>query len=211
MTHAFHRRSLLAAGAAALALGAAAPAFAEDAPTAAPEILEMTLGAEDAPVTLIEYASFTCPHCANFNATVMPELKAAYIDTGKVRLIYREVYFDRPSLWAAMIARCAGADRYFGVVDLLFRDQQHWSRAADAQGVVDGLQAIGRQAGLTDEAMQACLQDGAMAEALVAKFQKDATADAIDATPSFVLDGEKLSNMPWPEFRERIEAALAAG
>ena len=77
------------------------------------ELVEMSLGADDAPVTLIEYASLTCPHCANFHKTVLPQLKSDYIDTGKVRLIYREVYFDRPSLWAAMIARCAGRGPVF--------------------------------------------------------------------------------------------------
>ena len=114
------------------------------------EVVEMSLGAVDAPVTLVEYASLTCPHCANFSNDVLPQLKANYIDTGKVRLIYREVYFDRPGLWAAMVARCAGEDRYFGVLDLFFRDQAAWSQAPDAAGVVDGLKAIGRQAGMTD-------------------------------------------------------------
>ncbi len=91
-----------------------------------------------------------------------------------------------------MIARCAGEDRYFGVVDLLFRDQANWAHAADAQGVVGGLYAIGRQAGLTDAEMDACLKDGDFAEALVAEFQKNAAADGVEATPSFVLNGEKV-------------------
>jgi len=200
------RRSMIVlGGAAALALLASGPLAAQEAPR---EIVEMSVGAADAPVTLIEYASFTCPHCASFHASVLPQIKANFIDTGKVRLVYREVYFDRPSLWAGMIARCAGQDRYFGVVDLLFRDQANWSRAADAQGVVDGLFAIGRQAGLTDAAMDACLQDGEFAQALVTEFQKNATADSVDATPSFVLNGEKLSNMPYSEFEARLNAAV---
>ena len=70
---------------------------------------------------------FTCPHCAAFHATVFPQIKANYIDTGKVRLVYREVYFNKPSLWAAMIARCAPPDRYFGIVDLLFDRQADWA------------------------------------------------------------------------------------
>jgi protein-disulfide isomerase len=200
------RRRLIAAGAAAAALLAAGTLRAQGVR----EVVEMSLGDPDAPVTLIEYASFTCPHCANFHATVMPQLKSTYIDPGQVRLIYREVYFDRPSLWAAMIARCAGADRYFGVVELLFRDQARWSGAADAQGVVEGLYAIGRQAGLTDAAMEACLGDGAFAQALVTEFQANATEHEIDATPSFVLNGEKLANMPWPEMQARIEEQLGS-
>ena len=197
------RRQLLAATAATALL--ATPLAAQGQR----EVLEMAMGAEDAPVTLIEYASLTCPHCANFHTEVLPQLKEAYIDTGKVRMIYREVYFDRPSLWAAMIARCAGPERYFGVLDLLFRDQASWSRAEDAEGIVNGLYAIGRQAGMTDADMQACLEDAAFAQAMVEEFQKNATADGIDSSPSFILNGEKLSNLPWPEFQARIEAALA--
>jgi protein-disulfide isomerase len=202
------RRGLLVAGLAAASLAAlgAGTLRAQEAR----EVLEMAMGAPDAPVTVIEYASLTCPHCASFHATVLPELKAGYIDSGQVRLIYREVYFDRPSLWAAMIARCAGQDRYFGVIDLLFRDQANWSQAADAQGVVEGLYAIGRQAGLTDAAMADCLQDGEFAQRLVEEFQKNATADGVDATPTFILNGEKLSNMPWPDFEARIREALGS-
>lgn len=197
------RRSLIAAG---LAVAIAAPLAAQEARA----VVENSIGAADAPVTVIEYASLTCPHCANFHMNVLPQLKSEYIDTGKVRLVYREVYFDRPSLWAAMIARCAGEDRYFGVVDLLFRDQASWSRAADAQGVVSGLYAIGRQAGMTDAAMDACLKDGAFAEAMVAEFQKNATADGVESTPSFVINGEKVTNQPWPEFKAKIEEKLAS-
>ncbi len=197
------RRSLLAAG---LAVALAAPLAAQEAR----EIVEMSIGAADAPVTMIEYASLTCPHCANFHASVLPQIKANFIDTGKVRLVYREVFFDRPSLWAAMIARCAGPDRYFGVLDLMYRDQATWSQAADAKGVVDGLYAIGRQAGMTDAEMEACLQDEAFAKAMVAEFQKNATADAIDSTPTFVIDGEKIGNLPWPEFEARLNEAVAS-
>ena len=87
---------------------------------ATPAVAEMSIGDPNAPVTLVEYAMFTCPHCAAFSQEVLPKIKANYIDTGKVRLVFREVYFNKPSLWAAMIARCAPADRYFGIVDVLF-------------------------------------------------------------------------------------------
>jgi protein-disulfide isomerase len=202
---AFTRRRVLVAGAAA-AGALAVPARAQEASA----VVEMAVGDADAPVTVIEYASLTCPHCANFHLDVLPQMKAAFIDTGKVRLVYREVYFDRPSLWAAMIARCAGEDRYFGVIELLFRDQANWSRAADAPAMVEALYAIGRQAGLTDAAMDACLQDQAMAEAMVAEFQKNATADGVEATPTFIVDGEKVENLPWPEFEARLNEALGS-
>jgi protein-disulfide isomerase len=217
----FSRRRLLLSGAGLVFVAGAPLALraqgAEEAPAAeaategsAPEVVEMALGDPDAPVTVVEYASFTCPHCAAFHAENFPRLKEQYIDPGQVRFIFREVYFDRPGLWAAMIARCAGEDRYFGVVDLLFENQGEWSRATEPQAIVEGLYSIGRQAGLNREAMDACLQDQAFAQALVARYQEHAAADAIQSTPSFVIDGEKTSNLPWDEFQSRLDAALAS-
>jgi protein-disulfide isomerase len=173
-----------------------------------PRVGERTMGAADAPVTLVEYAMFTCPHCANFHATVLPRIKEEYIDTGKVRLVYREVYFNRPSLWAGMIARCAPEDRYFGIVDVLFDRQQDWAGAENEQQLIDRLFSIGRQAGLTDEAMNACLQDRALAEGLVAEYQAKAAADGIDATPTFLINGEKQPNASYEELSARLDEAL---
>lgn len=199
------RRRVLTGTLAGVALAAALPAFA-----AGREVVEMSIGAADAPVTLVEYASLTCPHCATFHTSVLPQIKAAFVDTGKVRIVYRDVYFDRPGLWAAMIARCAGPDRFFGVIDLLYRNQADWSRAADVQGVTQALFAIGRQAGMTDAQMQECLQDSAFAEALVAEYQKNATADSIDSTPSFLIDGRKVGNMPYADFERALNEAIGS-
>lgn len=202
MTLDLTRRSTLA-----LALGAlAAPrlTLAQEAP----EIVEMAMGAEDAPVTVIEYASFTCPHCAAFHRDVLPEIRANFVDPGQVRMVYREVYFDRPGLWASMIARCAGPDRYFGVVDLLYGQQAEWSRAGDDAAIVAALYSIGRQAGLTDAEMDACTQDRAFAEALVERFQETTTADSINSTPSFVIDGETVGNMSYADFADRLNSEL---
>ena len=202
MTPALSRRTALALSLAALALPRAGWAQAR-------EIVEMSMGAPDAPVTLVEYAMFTCPHCKAFQEEVFPQIKANFIDTGKVRLIYREVYFNRPSLWAAMIARCAPADRYFGIVDLLFERQAEWSGAFDSEPMMKELYSIGRQAGLTDEQMQACVTDRAFAEGLVAEFQKNATADGIDATPTFLINGTKVSNMNYADFAKLLDEKLA--
>lgn len=201
MTPALSRRTALALSLAALALPRAGWAQAR-------EIVEMSMGSPDAPVTLVEYAMFTCPHCKAFQEEVFPQIKANFIDTGKVRLIYREVYFNRPSLWAAMIARCAPADRYFGIVDLLFERQAEWSGAFDSEPMMKELYSIGRQAGLTDEQMQACVTDRAFAEGLVAEFQKNATADGIDATPTFLINGTKVSNMNYADFEAKLNEAL---
>lgn len=169
----------------------------------------MSMGPEDAPVTMVEYASFTCPHCANFHLSVLPRVKENFIDEGKVRLVYREVYFDRPSLWASMIARCAPRDRFFGVVDVLYRQQQDWATSPNPEEMVSKLYAIGRQAGLTNEEMDSCMQDRPFAEALVAEFQKNAQADQIEATPTFVINGTKQENVPYDELAAKLEEAAA--
>ncbi len=198
------RRQTLFAALAAAALPALARA------QASASVAEMSLGDPNAPVTLVEYAMFTCPHCATFNQDVFPKLKAEYIDTGKVRLVFREVYFNKPSLWAAMIARCAPADRYFGIVDVLFASQEKWLTASDEQGLVNNLYAIGRQAGMTDAQMDACMQDRALAEGLVAEYQKNSEADGIDATPTFLINGVKVENIAWEELSAKLDAALGA-
>ncbi len=226
-----NRRTALLLGSAALALGGAAwlalprpaPAPAEAAlpplgsagaqtpgDTALPEVPDMVLGNPDAKVTLIEYASFTCPHCATFHASTFKDLRRAYIDTGLIRFVYREVYFDRFGLWAAMVARCGGDARYFGIAEMLYAQQRDWTASGDPMKVVENLRRIGRVAGLDDAALDACLSDGAMAQAMVAKFQADTAADGIDSTPSLVLNGRKYGNMPFADLRRLIEAEIAA-
>ena len=94
-------------------------------------IPDMMIGNPDAKVTVIEYASYTCPHCASFHASTFKDLKREYIDTNKINFVYREVYFDRYGLWASMIARCAGPDKFFGMTDLMFKTQSTWARAGE--------------------------------------------------------------------------------
>ena len=172
-------------------------------------IQDMVLGAEDAPVTIVEYASYTCPHCATFHEGPFKQLKKDYIDTGKVKFIYREVYFDRYGLWASMIARCGGPEKFFGITDLVFKGQNDWARAGGPTEIVDALRKIGRLAGIENDALEACLQDGAKAQTLVNWYQEHAKADDINATPSFIINGEKVSNQPYAEFQKIIDAELA--
>jgi protein-disulfide isomerase len=178
------------------------------AATAQSNVEEMTLGDPDAPVTVVEYASFTCPHCRNFHETSFERLKTDYVDTGKVRFVYREVYFDRFGLWAGMVARCGGPERYFGLVDLLYEKQDEWARGGEPVEIADNLRRIGRSAGIGDEQLNACLEDGDMAQALVADFQRNAEADGIDSTPSFVINGEKVTNRPYEDLAAMIDAQL---
>jgi protein-disulfide isomerase len=171
---------------------------------------DMVLGEQSAPLTVIEYASFTCPHCANFHATVFDQLKANYIDTGKVKFVYREVYFDKFGLWAALVARCDGPKKYFGVADLLFDGQKGWLASGEEQGIADALRKIGVAAGMTAEQVDACLNDQDKAKAMVAAYQTNATNDKIEGTPTFIIDGESHSGeMAYDEFAKILDAKLA--
>ncbi|WP_298859334.1 DsbA family protein [uncultured Sulfitobacter sp.] len=172
-------------------------------------IPDMISGNPDATVEVIEYASFTCPHCATFHTGAFKKLKSEYIDTGKIKFIYREVYFDRFGLWASLIARCGGEEKFFGIADLIYADQDGWSRAGDPAAIVEELRKIGRLAGLDNETLEACLQDGDRAQNLVAWYQENAKADGIDSTPSFVINGKKHANMSYEDMKAIIDEALA--
>lgn len=202
---------LIRSAAAALALAFAAPAvMAQDAPAAQAETLpDIALGAEDAPLTIVEYASFTCGHCANFHQENWPKLKAEYVDTGKVKFIQRDVYFDQPGLWAGVLARCGGDDKYYAVSDMLFDEQQEWLAGGTGEEIAANLRKIGLKAGMTEEQMTACWEDTAKAEQLIATFQQNASADEIEATPTFIIGGEKVQNQPWDGIKGVIDAKLA--
>ena len=192
----------------ALGLGGAATAQ-ETAPETPVEVKDFTLGNPDAPVKITEYASFTCSHCAAFHATTFKPLKAEYIDTGKVEFTLREVYFDRYGLWAAMMARCGGDMRYFGITDILFETQQEWAGSEDPNVVVENIKKIGRTAGMDDATLDACMKDSAMAEALVARFEENMKADGVEGTPTLFINGTKHANMDYAALKSLIEAELA--
>ncbi|WP_380055785.1 DsbA family protein [Falsihalocynthiibacter sp. SS001] len=183
-------------------------AFAQDAEQPADmAIPEMVLGAEDAPIEMIEYASFTCPHCANFHSSTFKKIKENYIDTGKVRFVYREVYFDRYGLWASMVARCGGQERFFGLVDALYADQKNWASGEPAE-IADKLRKIGLVSGLDQAELEACLADGDQAKALVTWFQENSTRDEVTGTPSFIINGEKFGNASYDDFAKKLDSLL---
>ncbi len=191
----------------------AANAQAAEAEVDTSTVAEMRLGNPDAPVTVIEYASYTCPHCANFHASAYKQLKADYIDTNKINFIYREVYFDRFGLWASAISRCAGTtEAFFGITDLLYSGQAEWSRAGggDPAAIAEELRKIGRIAGLEGEAIEACLTDADKLRTLVAWYQENATEDGIQSTPSFVINGTTYNNMAYPEMARLIDEAAGS-
>jgi len=190
------------------ALPFAANAQSSDADAGAAEIIDMVQGAEDAPITVIEYASFTCPHCARFHSDVYKLLRKNYIDTGKVKFIFREVYFDKYGMWASMIARCSGPDRFFGMTDLILNSQSTWARAGDDLAIVEALRKIGRLSGFEDAALDSCLQDGEKLRALVGWYKENAQRDGIQSTPSFLIDGQPYKNMDYEEFAKILDEKL---
>ncbi|WP_413871692.1 DsbA family protein [Albidovulum sp.] len=171
---------------------------------------DMILGKLDAPVEVIEYASFTCPHCANFHDAVFDKLKKNYIDTGKVKFIYREVYFDKFGLWAAMVARCAGPEKYFPVSDMIYDTQKEWIGDGQPATIAENLRKIGLKAGMSKEALDACMNDNEKAKAMVAAYQSNATKDDVSGTPTFIVNGEKHSGeMAYEEFAKILDEKLA--
>lgn len=179
------------------------------APAEAIAVPDMILGNRDSKVTLMEYSSFTCPHCARFHKDVFKDLKADYIDTGKIKFVYREVYFDRYGLWAAMTARCGGEMRYFGIADILLSTQDDWAASDDPAVVVANLKKIGRTAGMDDATVGACLENTAMAQAMVTAYQTNSAADQVEGTPTFFVNGVKYSNMQYDEMKALLDAELA--
>lgn len=148
-----------------------------------------TLGSEDAPVTIVEYASMTCGHCANFHDNTFPALKEKYIDTGKARFIMREFPFDPRAEAGFMLARCS-EDKYFPMVDVLFEQQGDWARAQDASGA---LLRIAKLAGFTQESFEACLTDQQLLDDVRSVRSRAAEDFGVDATPTFFINGKKYS------------------
>ena len=213
------RRSLIAAATAALTLSAL-PVLAQEAKPAGnaqtedqvPQgkvLPDIVLGKADAPVTVVEYASFTCPHCAAFHKDNMPKLKAEYIDTGKVKFVQRDVYFDAVGLWAGILARCGGDDKYYAVSDMIMGEQKTWLAASDGDGIAANLRKIGAKAGMTAEQMDACWADQARVADLVHTFQVNADADKIKATPTFMIGGKQVENQAWDDLKAKIDEKLA--
>jgi len=164
---------------------------------------EHELGNKDAPVTLIEYASLTCPHCAYFNEKVFPELKTRFIDTGKVRYIFREYPRDDLDLFAFMLSNCAPEDKFFPFVDVLFRQQDKWL----VPSPLPILKGIAKQVGFTDESFDACTKDKKIQDAVIAVGEQG-TKNGVRGTPTIFINGKIYSGGPSIEELEKAITPL---
>jgi protein-disulfide isomerase len=171
------------------------------------ELPDLALGPADAKVVIVEYASMTCGHCAAFHNKVFPELKKKYIDTGKVRFIMREFPLDNLATAASMLARCAGGDKTFALIETLFATQPEW--AFKEGNPVPRLFEIAKQAGFTQESFDKCLTDQKLLDAITATRTRGAESFGVSATPTFFVNGKRLQGAPvMAEFEKAIEPLL---
>jgi protein-disulfide isomerase len=186
--------TLCAAGALlATPFGAMAQQAVDTAELHAPgQLGEKVLGPASAPVTVVEYASMSCPHCAHFDATTFDEFKLKYVDTGKVRYIFREFPLNAPAYAVAMVARCAPADRFFEVIHAYFRSQDQWLRSENLKAAIFD---VAKGFGFSEQSFDACISNQSLFTALEAVKERG-VAFGVQATPTFFINGKKLEGAP---------------
>ena len=166
---------------------------------------EHILGDTDAPITIIEYSSLTCPHCASFHNDTLPQLKEEWIETGKAKLVYRHYPLDRLALAGALVANCFEGDRFFAVLNLMFSQQRQWTRS-DNPG--QALLKIASQAGMDRDTFDQCLRDEQEQKKILDRQQVGRDQANVQSTPTFLIDGEKLEGAkPYADFEKALEAA----
>jgi protein-disulfide isomerase len=168
---------------------------------------DQVLGAADAPVTIIEYASMTCPHCSHFHETTFPEMKTKYIDTGKVRFIFREFPLDPLAAAGSMLARCAGKDKYFPMIDALFSQQKDWV----VQKPLAPMLAIAKQAGFTQQTFDECLANQQMLNGIEESRTRAASKFNVNSTPTFFINGKIFRGALTPEELDKQVTPLLKG
>lgn len=202
--------ALLFFGIAALGPGSP-PSWAADAKTPTVTAQDRVLGKASAPVTMIEYASLTCPHCAAFEKENLPRIRKEWIDAGKVKLVFRDFPLDRNALLASMIARCAPPDRYFAFIEAFFDDQAHW---AIAQDPIDALKRIVRIGGMDGAAVDKCLADTKLQETIVAGEAQAHDEYKVESTPTFFIIAPNgvstrlVGDLPYADFAKALNDAM---
>jgi len=209
------RREFVVGSSAVLALGAIG-AFGSAAWAETFSVLELEakgplddipMGSATAPVTIIEYASMTCPHCAAFAVTTFPKLKEKYIDTGKVRYIMREYPLDGLAAAAFLLARCAGPEKYYPLIETLFAQQQKWA----VKDPIPPLLAIAKQAGFTQQSFEVCINDKELLEKVQQVRNRGKEKFKVEATPTFYINGERHSGAMAIEDLDKALAPLLKG
>ncbi len=185
---------------------AATSGFAENAPLAE-AMAEKSIGRADAPVTMIEYSSLTCPHCAAFHKDALPSIKRDFIDTGKVRIVFWDFPLGNLAMAAAMVARCSGQKNYIPMIDAFFQSQETWARSDTP---FDAIAGIARLSGMTVDDLDNCLDDQALLNALSDKKNEAANILGVESTPTFFIEGVKIpGNLPYEDFKDILNKALA--
>jgi protein-disulfide isomerase len=188
-----------------LVLAFVSVASAAEGPT--PAAGDAVLGNPMAPITIYEYASLTCPHCAEFDVDIFPKVKSEWIDTGKAKLIYRDYPLDQLAVKAAIVARCAPPDRFYSFIDVLFHNQRNWALSSD----VDlALTRIARLGGLSADKLDACRNDKALSDSIVNSRLVAQNEYGVDSTPTFFINGKKVVGaLPYEDFSKKLSAATA--
>jgi protein-disulfide isomerase len=201
-------------------LVAAAPAPAQRIMAASPQVIladapaallqitkdDRILGRAEAPITIVEYASMSCPHCAHFANDVLPALKKEWIDTGKAKLVLRDFPLDKLALQAAMVQRCAPPDRFYAFVDTFFADQQKWVMADDYKAALARLAELG---GMSKSEFDACLKNSAVENQILEERLVASKDLGVDATPTFFINGSKFAGEPTVAEFDKVLSGLA--
>jgi protein-disulfide isomerase len=165
------------------------------------------LGSPTAPITIVEYASMTCPHCAHFSDEVLPEIKKKWIDTGKVKWVLRDFPLDDEAVHASMIARCAPHDRFYAFIDTFFADQANWAAAPDYRAALSRLAELG---GMGKDEVDRCLKDAALENQVISSRLVAANQLGVNATPTFFVNGTKFTGAPTVEEFDKLLSGLSA-
>ena len=176
-----------------------------------PRMVEHGMGDPKAPVRIDEYYSLDCPHCARFETEILPQIKASYVDKGKVYIVFHDFPLHEAALRAAEIARCVPPDRFFAVVDTLFRVQSGWIQQTP-EATLDGLKQQARFAGMTDAQIDACLNDHQLETEILQERLNAEKALMINATPTFIFnlkpDDRIVAEGPYDVFQKKIDSLL---
>ena len=203
-----NRRQMMINGAATAALLTVASVTVLSVPAQSGEQLfadDRILGNADAPITIIEYSSLTCPHCAKFHKDTLPDVKDKWVETGKARIVYRHFPLDGLALRAAMVADCMDGERYFTFLDALFHGQKLWAQASDP---VQALSQVAALAGLNGERFEACIEDESQANAILERRKHGENTYGIGSTPTFIVNGQKVEGaIGYEAFNEVLEEA----